>query len=180
MAARSPGDLALRVSLDIAGSGRAEVVTGLPALDEILALLARTAGFDLALESRADGGEAEVREVGLALGDTLRDALAPPGAAGIGDAAAPADEALAHVTVEASGRPRLVTNVDLTEAHLGGLRSDLLTALLEAIAEGAGLTIHVRLLHGVEPKHVLDAIVKALGRALAAASAPRPGGALSS
>jgi len=142
-------------------------------LDDLLTLLAGTAGFDLEVVSRAKGDEAEVRAIGIALGEILGDALTRPRAAGIADAAAPADEALAHVTVEASGQARLVTNVDLTAAHVGGLRSDLLAEFLEALVEGAGLTLHVRLLHGVETQHVLDAIVKALALALARACAPR-------
>lgn len=172
MARRSPSqDASLRVQLDVGGTGRAAIATGLPVLDDLLTLLAQVARIDLELESRADGGQAEVRAVGLALGETLREAVSRPDARGLGNATAPADEALAQVVVEASGRPRLVTNVDLTAAHVGGLQSDLLTDLLEALAEGAGLTVHVRLLHGVETQHVLDAIVKALGLALAEACA---------
>jgi imidazoleglycerol-phosphate dehydratase len=150
-------------------------VTGLPVLDELLELLARTGGFSLEIDSRAGGGEAEVDAVGEALGRAVREALAQPDARGIGDAAAPSDEALAHVTLEGSRRPLVVANVDLTSAHLGGLRSDLLTDLLEALARGAGLTMHVRLLHGEDTRHVADAIVKALGLALAQACSTRRG-----
>ena len=71
------------------------------------------------------------------------------------------------MSLEASGRPLVVTNVDLTSAHLGGLRGDLLADLIDALARSAGLTVHVRLLHGEETRHIADAIVKALGLALA-------------
>lgn len=168
MARRSSAE-DLGVRLDTHGTGRARVETGLPVLDDIVALLARSAQFDLDLESHAGGGEEEVDAVGRALGRALAEALARPGARGIGAATAPADEALAHVTLEASGRPLVVTNVDLTAAHIGGLRRDLLARLLEGLAEAAGLTLHVRLLHGEDTGHVLDAIVKALGLALAEA-----------
>jgi imidazoleglycerol-phosphate dehydratase len=160
--------------VETAGSGRASVETGLPVLDDLLELLARSARFDLELESHDGGGEAEVDAVGFALGEALAQALARPGARRVAGATAPADEALAHVTLEASGRPLVVANVDLTSARIGGLRSDLLHRLLEALAEGAGLTVHVRLLHGEDTRHVLVAIVKALGLALAEACSTRP------
>jgi imidazoleglycerol-phosphate dehydratase len=85
----------------------------------------------------------------------------------------PADEALAHVALEASGRPLLVSNVDLTDAQVGGLGTDIVARFLEEFADSAGLTLHVRLLEGRDTQHVLDAIFKALGLALAQACRPR-------
>jgi imidazoleglycerol-phosphate dehydratase len=93
---------------------------------------------------------------------------------GLGSAVVPADEALAHVALEASGRPLLVTNVDLSEARVGGLETDAVARFLEAFATAAGLTVHVRLLEGTETQHVLDSIFKALGVSLAQALRPRP------
>ena len=85
----------------------------------------------------------------------------------------PADEALAHVSLEASGRPLVVSNVDFSAAHVGGLESDLVAAFLRELADGAGLTLHVRLIEGQDTQHVLEAIFKALGFALAQAARPR-------
>ena len=85
----------------------------------------------------------------------------------------PADEALAHVALEASGRPLVVSNVDLTEARVGGLETDVVGEFLRQLAEGAGLTLHVRLIEGCDTEHVLEAIFKALGVALAQAGRPR-------
>jgi imidazoleglycerol-phosphate dehydratase len=85
----------------------------------------------------------------------------------------PADEALANVVLEVSDRPLLVSNVDLSTAHVAGLDRDLVSGFLRELAEAAGLTMHVRLLHGEDPQHVLQAIFKALGGALASAAAPR-------
>jgi imidazoleglycerol-phosphate dehydratase len=85
----------------------------------------------------------------------------------------PADEALAHVALEASGRPLVVSNVDLSDARVGGLGTDVVARFLDALAEGAGLTLHVRLLEGRETEHVLKAIFKALGVALAQACRAR-------
>ena len=85
----------------------------------------------------------------------------------------PADEALAHVALEASGRPLVVTNVDLSDARVGGLETDVVAEFLRQLAEGAGLTLHVRLIEGRDTEHVLEAIFKALGVALAQAGRPR-------
>ena len=84
----------------------------------------------------------------------------------------PADEALAHVALEVSERPLVVSNVDLSDARVGGLGTDLVADFLEQLAEGAGLTLHVRLIDGDDPQHVLEAIFKALGVALAQACRP--------
>ena len=85
----------------------------------------------------------------------------------------PADEALAQVALEASGRALVASNVDLTDARAGGLRSDLAARFLESLAAAAGLTLHVRLIDGDDSQHVLEAIFKALGAALAQAAAAR-------
>jgi imidazoleglycerol-phosphate dehydratase len=84
----------------------------------------------------------------------------------------PADEALAQVALEVSDRPLLASNVDLTDARAGGLDSDLAARFLDALATAAGLTLHVRLIDGEDSRHVLEAIFKALGAALAVASRP--------
>ena len=77
-----------------------------------------------------------------------------------------ADEALAMVVLEASGKPLVASNADLTSTRAGGLRTDLAAAFLRGLAEEAGLTIHVRLFEGQDSQHVLEAIFKALGAAL--------------
>ena len=159
----------LLVRLGTTGTGRASASTGLAILDDLLVLLAETARFDLEVQSPLPGSEPEVEAIGSALGEQLSASLDVPGARRLGSGAAPQDEALASVVLEASGRPLVVSNVDLSAEHVGGLRGDLLARLLDALAAAAGLTIHVRLLHGDDTEHVLDAIAKALGLALAQA-----------
>ena len=78
-------------------------------------------------------------------------------------------EALANVSLETAGEPLVVTNVDLTQARVAGLGTDVARRFLDRFAEGAGVTLHVRLLHGTDTQHVLEAIFKALGVALAQA-----------
>jgi len=78
------------------------------------------------------------------------------------------------VVVEASGRPLVVSNADLTSTRAGGLQSDLAATFLDELADAAGLTIHVRLIEGKDSQHVLSAIFKALGIALANATRGEP------
>jgi imidazoleglycerol-phosphate dehydratase len=155
------------------GSGTSNVATGIPVLDHLLALLARAGGFELALELPPGDAEAEVADAGRALGASFAELLRAGDTAGHASAFMPADEALAQVALEVSDRPSLHSNVDLTEAHAGGLGSDLAARFLDAFAEAAGVTLHVRLVDGEESQHVLEAIFKALGAALAQASRPR-------
>lgn len=162
----------LDARIELGGSGSASVATGLPVLDHLLGLVAAHAGFDLQLEVAAGGPDAVATAAGRAFGEALRDVLTAENVAGYGYAMIPADEALANVVLEVSGRPLLVSNVDLSDAHVAGLERDLVSGFLRELAEAAGLTLHVRLLHGEDARHVLEAIFKALGGALANAAAP--------
>ena len=137
-----------RVRVAVGGNGEAEVLTGLPVLDHLIGVMAEHAGFGLELELAPTGADAEVAAAGAALGEALADVLRG-NVRGHGSATLPGDEALAHVTLEASGRPLVVSNVDLSDAGVGGLGSDLLSRFLHELAEGAGLTLHVRLLVSV-------------------------------
>lgn len=152
------------------GAGAANVATGLPVLDHLLGRLAASGGFDLALELPPGDAEAEVDEAGRAVGEAAAPLLRADGAPRHGAALLPADEALAQVALEVSDRPLVASNVDLTAARAGGLGSDLAARFLDAFARSAGLTLHVRLLEGEDSHHVLEAIFKALGAALAQAS----------
>ena len=152
-----------------AGSGPANVATGLPVLDHLLSLLARSGRFELSLELPPGDAEAEVAEAGRSLGAAFAPLLRADGAAGHGSAVLPAQEALAQVSLEVSASALLASNVDLSSAGAGGLRSDLAARFLQAFADTAGLTLHVRLLDGSDSQHVLEAIFKALGAALSQA-----------
>jgi imidazoleglycerol-phosphate dehydratase len=163
----------LQARVGVFGTGETRIDTGIPVLDHLVTLLARYAGFDLALEVAPGEPEAEVSAAGRALGQALHAALREDGARGHGSAVVPADEALAHVALEASGRPLVVSNVSLSDMGVGGLATDLVAQFLDELADGAGLTLHVRLIEGRDTQHVLEAIFKALGVALAQSSRPR-------
>ena len=171
MAATGQGRTSVRVN--VAGNGDSNIETGVPVLDHLLGLLAVRASFDLALSVEPGSADVEIDAAARALGEALEEPLRAPDARGDGSAALPADEALAQVVLEASGRPLVVSNVDLSEARVGGLATDLVARFLDRLAQGAGLTLHVRLIEGSETQHVLEAIFKALGAALAQACGPR-------
>ena len=158
----------------ILGGTETTISTGLPILDYLLELLARHAGSSLHLEVAPAGADEEVAAAGRALGEALRVELHAQAVRGHGSGSIPADEALAHVAIEASGRPLVVSNVDLTQAHVGGLHFDVVARFLQELAQGGGLTLHVRLIEGDEAQHVLEAIFKSLGFAVAQACRPIP------
>jgi len=158
------------IRVELRGRGEANVETGLPVLDHLLERLADYARFDLVLEVEPGAAEAEVAEAGSALGRALAEPLRADGATGYGFASMTSSEALASVVLEISDEPLLVSNVDLTEARIGGLAADVPRQFLERFTEGAGVTLHVRLLNGTDTQHVLEAIFKALGVALAQAT----------
>lgn len=153
--------------------GATNIETGVPVLDHLLARLAESAGFGLALQIEPGSADAEIAAAGTALGEALAPSLRAQGAVGHGSAFMISAEALAHVVLEVTDSPLLVSNVDLTEARIAGLATDLVARFLERFAEAAGLTMHVRLLNGKDTQHVLEAIFKSVGVALARACAVR-------
>ena len=162
----------IRVRVQVAGQGRSNIDTGLPVLDRLLMLLAEYSGSTSSSASARDTARGAVA-VARALGEALAPQLRTPTVDGYGSAVLPVDEALAQVVLEVSERPVLASNVDLSQARLGGLGSDLVTDFLHRFAEGAGITLHVRLIAGDDAQHVLEAMFKALGVALARACRPR-------
>jgi imidazoleglycerol-phosphate dehydratase len=162
----------LRVEVNVAGTGRANVDTGFPVLDRLLALLAEYARFDLVVALAAGETSADAIEAAEELGKALSVHLRAEDVRGYGSGVLPVDEALAHVVVEITDRPLLASNVDLSDTRVGGLETDLVTDFLRRFAEGAGLNLHVRLIAGDDAQHVLEAMFKALGVALAIACRP--------
>ena len=160
------------VRLDVYGRGVAHVETGLPVLNSLLAQLAETARFDLVLDIEPGDAEAEVDAAAAVLGAALAKPLREAYARGYGSQSLASAEALAQVVLERSDEPLFVTNVDLAGARIGGLDTDVARRFLETLAEHAGLVLHVRLLDGTDSAHVLEAIFKALGAALAQACEP--------
>ncbi len=156
----------LRVDVTLSGTGRANVDTGFPVLDRLLTLLAEYSRFDVVVALAAGETSADAVDAALALGEALSGHLRAPGVRGYGSGVLPVHEALAHIVLEVSERPLLASNVDLSDARVGGVGTDLITDFLRRFAEGAGVTLHVRLIAGDDAQHVLEAMFKALGVAL--------------
>jgi len=173
MSAIDQGGARTQVRVTVRGTGGANVATGVSVLDRLLALLAEYASFDLALDVAPEAADAEVRAAGRAFGEALAGPLRADGARGHGSAVVPSAEALAHVALDTSDEPLLVSNVDLTRERLGGMSTDLIAAFLREVVDGASVTLHVRLINGSDTQHVLEAIFKAFGVALAQACRPR-------
>jgi imidazoleglycerol-phosphate dehydratase len=160
------------VRVALAAEGSAHVATGLPVLDHLIAELARLGRFRLSLEVAPGSADEAVAAAGRAIGSALAERLDAPGAAGSGWALVPASEALASAALERDPEPRLVSNVDFSDQRVGGLATDVASRFLRELAESAQLNLHVRLLEGTDPQHVLTSIFKAVGAALGQACRP--------
>jgi imidazoleglycerol-phosphate dehydratase len=160
------------VRVELGSPGEARAATGLPVLDHLLGDLATTARLRIVLEVEPNSAEEEVAAAGRGLGGALAEHLRAPGSWGRGWATLPADEALASASLEVSEQPLVVSNVDFSNQRVGGFASDVLARFLNELAVGAGLNVHIRVLEGREPEHVLAAIFKALGAALGQACRP--------
>jgi imidazoleglycerol-phosphate dehydratase len=170
---RRTSETDVEVRLDLDGAGRTDVGTGIGFFDHMLELLGRHAGFDLTVRAEGDlevDQHHTVEDVGLALGAALRQALGEKrGIRRYGFFLLPMDEALAQIALDLSGRPYLVYDLELSGVQIGGFDADLTSHFLRSLATEAGMTLHVRLLAGTDPHHVVEAVFKGLARALAVA-----------
>ena len=182
---RTTKETDITVELNVDGTGRASVDTGVPFLNHMLDSFARHGFFDLTVRARGDlevDQHHTVEDVGLALGQALREALGDTaGIRRFGDAACPLDEALVRVTVDLSGRPFFVYEVALTQERIGTFDGELVHDFLLALTNQLGMNLHVDMVRGRNPHHVIEAAFKALARAMDAATQvdPRVEGVLS-
>ncbi|MFC8921584.1 imidazoleglycerol-phosphate dehydratase HisB [Cellulosimicrobium sp. NPDC057127] len=179
---RATSESSVVVELDLDGTGRTEISTTVPFYDHMLTALGKHSLVDLSVEATGDthvDAHHTVEDVAIAIGEALRVALGDKrGISRFGDATVPLDEALALAVVDVSGRPYLVHSGEPEgqEYHLigGHFTGSLTRHVLESIAHHAGICLHVRVLAGRDPHHVVEAQFKALARALRAAVAPDP------
>ncbi len=160
----------VRIELRLDGSGRAEADTGLPFFDHMLEQLGTHAGFDLRVEAKGDlevDGHHTVEDVGIALGQALARALGEKrGIRRFASIVVPLDEAAVEVALDLSGRPHVVYEVDVPAETIGTFDTGLVEDFVRAFATEARLTLHARLRSGRSPHHVVEALFKALARAL--------------
>ncbi|HXF36605.1 MAG TPA: imidazoleglycerol-phosphate dehydratase HisB [Actinomycetota bacterium] len=166
----------VRVELRLDGSGTASAETGLPFFDHMLEQLGTHAGFDLSVRARGDlevDAHHTVEDVGIALGRALLEALGDKrGIRRFGSVVVPLDEAAVEASLDLSGRPFVVHEVDVPAEVIGTFDTGLVEDFVRALATEARMTLHVRLRSGRSPHHVVEAEFKAIARALGDAVAP--------
>ena len=183
--ARKTKETDIRLELHLDGDGRSAVTTGIPFLDHMLELFAKHGLFDVTVQARGDlevDYHHTVEDVGLVLGQALRDALGDKaGIRRFGEATVPLDEALVQTVVDLSGRPFLAYDVRIKQAKIGSFDVELIHDFLLALVNQAGMNLHVRMLSGRNPHHIVEATFKGLARALDVATQrdPRVRGVLS-
>ena len=169
--ARATKETTIRLRLDLDGSGRATVATGIGFFDHMLEAFARHGLFDLDVECTGDlhvDGHHTVEDVGIALGQAIAQALGDrAGIRRYADATVPLDDALVRAVVDVSGRPYLAYHVEIPKWQmLGDFDVFLTPEFVRGLVLNAGLTVHVDLLRGENPHHIVEALFKALARAL--------------
>ena len=157
-----------KVNLD--GSGQAAIATGIGFFDHMLTLLAFHSGFDITMQAKGDLEVCDhhtVEDCGIILGSCVKQALKDKrGIARYGSMNLPMDETLANVSLDISGRSYLVCNCDLKRDTIGSFSCEMLPEFLRAFAVHCGLTLHVNVLYGENDHHKVEAVFKALGRAV--------------
>jgi len=171
---RVTGETEVHLTLELDGRGRAKVNTGIGFLDHMLTLLAHHGLFDLTVAAKGDlhvDAHHTVEDVAICLGQALDRALGDrAGIVRTAHSYVPMDETLGFVAVDLSGRPYAVVDVTWRTAAVGGLDPDLMRHFLETVAIHGRLNLHARVLYGRNDHHQAEALFKALGRALDAAT----------
>jgi imidazoleglycerol-phosphate dehydratase len=169
-------DIQLQLGLD--GQAPVCVQTGLPFFDHMLEAFARHGRFALTVDAKGDlevDAHHTIEDLGLVLGDALREALGDKsGIVRFGTAYVPMDEALARVSLDLSGRPCLAYRLTSPAVEVGGFHSRLFREFFQAFVNRGGVTLHIDLLAGEEVHHAFEAVFKAFGRALDQATALDP------
>lgn len=170
-------DITLNLRVD--GTGTTSIETGVGFLDHMLTLFCVHGAFDLSVAANGDlevDDHHTVEDIGICLGQAFSSALGDKaGISRYGSAYVPMDETLARVVVDFSNRPYLHYGVELADQKVGTFDTILAKEFLRALALHGGLTLHVDLIHGENAHHIIEAVFKALGRAVSEAAARRTG-----
>lgn len=168
--ARRTAETDVELELNLDGAGKASVASGVGFLDHMLTLFTVHGFFDLSLTASGDinvDDHHSVEDVGICLGQAFAAALGDKG--GIrryGMSLVPMDETLVRVVVDVSNRPFLHYQVPIVDQKVGTFDTSLVKEFLRALAQHGGLTLHVDMMHGENAHHIIEAVFKALGRAL--------------
>lgn len=167
---RSTAETSIKLSLNLDGSGKAAISSSVAFLDHMLNLFARHGLFDLVVEANGDidiDFHHTVEDIGIVLGTAVRQALGDKqGIRRYGFARVPMDETLAEVTLDISGRPYLVYQVELPKVKVGDFDTELAREFFQAFSNNCGCNLHISLLYGDNVHHIIEACFKAFARAL--------------
>jgi len=174
---RKTAETDVTVELQLDGSGEVEITTGVGFLDHMLTLFGVHGFFNLSINARGDvevDDHHTVEDVGICLGQAIAKSLGDrSGICRYGHAYVPMDETLVRVCVDVSNRPFLYYDAAVPDQKIGSFDTALAKEFMRALAQHGGLTLHVDLLHGENSHHIIEAVFKALARALAVAVAER-------
>ena len=167
---RNTTESRIKIGLALDGTGQRHITTSIPFLDHMLDLLAKHGFFDLKVTASGDthiDDHHTVEDIGIVFGGALRQALGnKEGIRRFGTAWVPLDETLAQVTVDLSGRPYLVYNVKLPHRRIKGFDLYLFEDFFQALAVNAAMNLHINVPYGRNPHHIMEAVFKALAKAL--------------
>ena len=171
---RKTAETQVSVDLNVDGTGRAQISTGIGFYDHMLTAFARHGRFDLTIEATGDlhiDQHHTMEDIALVIGQAVDEALAGrEGITRMGDALVPLDEALVQCVIDISGRPFAAVSLDFIGEMMGDAPTQMVGHVLRSFATTAKITLHVRQLAGANDHHIAEATMKALGRALDAAT----------
>ncbi len=161
----------IKLTLNLDGKGQYSINTSIPFLDHMLTLMCKHGLFDIKIKAKGDteiDDHHTVEDIGIVLGKAIKQAIGKKeGISRYGQASVPMDEALAHISLDLSGRPYLIYRVQFPKkSKLRNFDPDLIEDFLLAFVSNSGITLHVESPYGRNTHHIIEAIFKALGRAL--------------
>lgn len=163
----------IAVSLNLDGTGQADISTGIGFFDHMLEQLAKHSLIDIKVEAKGDlhiDGHHTVEDVGLTLGQALQEALGErKGITRYGHAYAPMDETLSRVALDLSNRPYCVWRLEFSREHIGEMEVELFKEFFHSLAQTGGITLHCENLYGSNNHHIIESLFKACAKALRAA-----------
>ena len=164
---RETSETSINLELNIDGTGKYEVETGIKIFDHLMSQLAKHGLFDIKMKATGDDTHHTVEDVAICLGKACNEALADKrGIVRVADVAVPMDEALVMMALDISGRGYAVLDLPFTGNDMYGFSPDLVRHFLESFAYESRITLHARILYGSNDHHKAEALFKALGRAL--------------
>ncbi len=175
---RKTAETDIRLTLNLDGSGKSEIESGLGFLDHMLTLFAKHGRFDLRLKCVGDtqvDGHHSAEDIGICLGQAFREALGDKkGIVRYGDTTLPMDEALILTAVDISGRAYLACELSIPAQKVGDFDTELVTEFWAAFVRSAALTLHIRQLAGMNSHHIIEGVFKSAARTLRKACALDP------